>query len=1020
MTLSDLSIKRPVFAWMLMAGLIVFGAICASRLGVTQMPNVDFPVLNVRVEWLGAAPEVMELEIVDKLEQVLISVRGVKEVSSTVRQGEANVLLEFEIDRDIDAALQETQTAISTVVLPRDVRPPTIFKFNPEDQPIIWIGVKGNTSLRDLMAFVDQKLRDSFQTIPGVGQVVLGGYTEQRLRVSVRNDDLRRHELTILDLKHALITQHIETSAGRLTNDTQEINLRFRGEGLSAEEVGNILISERGGQPIYNRSVRVRDVATVKDDVDDLRAISRVSGVLGVGMGIRKQEGANAVAVAKAVRAKMNDLLPTMPPEFSMEVSYDGTEFVKESVQETIFTLILSAIITSLVCFLFLGSWNSTVNVLMSIPTSILGTMIVLYFLDFTLNFFTLLGLALAIGIVVDDAIMVLENIVRHAAMGKNRRKAAQDGAREITFAALAATVAVIAIFLPVAFMRGIIGKFLYQFGITISAAVALSLVEAITLTPMRCSQFLDDPNHKNRLTTFMKNIFDGLSRRYGKALALAWAWKKTVVGVSLIFFFASLGLLKFIPGEFVPSQDQSMFLMTVKAATDASLEATNQKLLEVEKFIKSRPEFDKYYVAVGGFEGGQIDTGILFVTLKPKRERKMSQKAMMDLTREETKKIPGIEVFVQDLSMSSFSADNGFPVNFSIRGPQWEGLREYSAKIIEHIKAEKWMTDVDKDHRFGKPEVNVWPERDKAALRGVAISTLAETIQTAMGGAREGKFSSEGRRYDVLLEMDAKERAQATDLEKIQVRNIYGELVDLASVTRIETKESVPSFSRHNRERSISIFGNVASGQSQSDVLKKIEESAKSILPKGYHMVLKGSAEAFAESGREMMTLLILGIVLSYMVLAAQFNSFIHPLTVLLALPFSISGALVALLLGGQSLNLYSFIGIILLMGIVKKNSILLVEFANHEREHRGVDAKAAMLSAGPVRLRPIMMTSMATIAAAIPPALAIGPGAESRIPMAIATMGGVIVSTAFTLFVIPCAYGLLARFERKSSVEP
>lgn len=1015
MTLSDLSIKRPVFAWMLMAGLIVFGAISVSRMGVTQMPSVDFPVLNVRVRWAGAAPEVLELEVADRLEQVLISVRGVKNVSSTVRQGEANILLEFNLDRSIDTALQETQAAISTVSLPKDIDPPTIFKFNPEDQPIIWIGVQGKVSLRDLMTYVDLHLRDQFQVIPGVGQIILGGFTERRLRVWADNEKLRARELTLLDLKRAIETQHIETSAGRLENDKQEINLRFRGEGLTAKEVGDILISERGGNPIYNRSVKVRDVAVIEDGINDVRAMSRVSGIRGVGLGIRKQQGANAVQVAEAVRKKMIELKKLMPPEMSMEVSYDGTTFVKESVQETLFTLVLSALVTSFVCWLFLGSWNSTLNVLLSIPTSVLGTMIILYFMGFTLNFFTLLGLALAIGIVVDDAIMVLENIVRHAAMGKDKVTAATDGAREITFAAVAASVAVIAIFLPVAFMSGIIGKFLYQFGITISAAVALSLVEAITLTPMRCSQFMDDPNKKNWLIQTTTRLFDRLAKGYGKALALAWEWKVSVLVGSVVIFAASLLLLKFIPAEFVPSQDQSMFLMTLKTSTDSSLEATNQKILEAEKFIHSRPEFDKYYVAVGGFEGGEIDTGILFVTLKPKNERKLSQRDLMDLARKEISKIPGLEVFVQDLSMSSFSADNGFPINFSIRGPEWDVLRDAAEKIQSEIKASGLMTDVDKDHRVGKPEVNIWPDREAAALRGVSMNAIAETIQTAMGGVRQGKFSNEGRRYDVLLEIQPSERVKAENLERLQVRNIYGELVDLKALTKVESRPSVPSFSRNNRERAISIFGNITQGKSQTEVLAMIDAAAKKVLPPGYHMVLKGNAEEFQKSFQDMIFLLVLGIVISYMVLAAQFNSFIHPLTVLLALPFSISGAFLALLLGGQSLNLYSFIGLILLMGIVKKNSILLVEFANHQREVSGLNVREAMLKAGPVRLRPILMTSMATIAAALPPALAIGPGAESRVPMALATMGGVIVSTAFTLFVVPCAYGLFAKLERK-----
>ncbi|HYE74905.1 MAG TPA: efflux RND transporter permease subunit, partial [Blastocatellia bacterium] len=407
MTLSELSIKRPVFAWMLMAGLIVFGAISLGRLGISQMPDVDFPVLTITVNWEGAAPEIMEAEIVDRLEQSVISVQGIRDITSTIRQGVANISIEFELDRDVDSALQEVQANISRVRLPTNVDPPTIMKQNPDDNPIIWLGVSSKRSLHELIVYIDQNLRDQFQILPGVGEVVLSGFAERNLRLWVDNNKLKQYELSILDLERALEQEHTEIAAGYMENEKQEINIRMMGEGRTPEEVANLFIKQRGGAPIYNSTIRIKDVARVEDALSDIRRISRINGIPGVGLGIKKQRGSNAVAVAQAVRAKVEELNRTLPEDIQVGVNFDSTRFIEDSVNETEFTLILSALITGLVCWLFLGSWNSTFNVLLSIPTSIVGTFIVIYFMGFTLNFFTLLGLALAVGIVVDDAIMV-------------------------------------------------------------------------------------------------------------------------------------------------------------------------------------------------------------------------------------------------------------------------------------------------------------------------------------------------------------------------------------------------------------------------------------------------------------------------------------------------------------------------------------------------------------------------------------------------------------------------------------
>ncbi len=1018
MSIPGLSIRRPVFAWMVMAALILFGAISFKRLGISQMPDVDFPVLTTNVTWEGAAPAVIEAEIVDRLEDALIAIEGIRDLSSTIRQGQASISIEFELSRNVDAALQEVQSAISRVRLPVDVDPPTISKSNPDDQPIIWIGVSGNRSQHDLITYVDNVIKDQFQILPGVGEVNLGGFTERNLRVWVDNEKIKKYELTIKDVADAVINGHIETAAGRIENNKQELNLRVMGEGSSPEQIGDIIITSRGGRPIYQSALRVKDVAEVEDGLADVRRMSRVNGIPGVGLGIKKQRGSNAVEVGERVKARMEEVKKTLPADLNIGINFDSTRFIKESVEETEFTLVLSALVTAIVCWLFLGSLRPTFNILLSIPTSIIGSFAVIYFMGFTLNFFTILGLALAIGIVVDDAIMVLENIYRHRDMGKNKHQASLEGAEEITFAALAASVAVIAIFLPVAFMDGIIGKFFFQFGVTITAAVALSLLEAITLTPMRCSQFMESGEHEGRFAVYLTSLFSRISALYAGILKVCLRARWVVVTIPLIIFGASLLIIRILPKEFIPAQDQGIFLMRTQTPVGSSLTFTSEVMRGVEDYLLKRPDVARVYGAVGGFGGGDANGGMIFVSLKPLKDRTLRQSAIMDEVRKDLSKVPDLKVFLQDLSTRGFTAQRGFPVEFNIRGAEWDVLNVESQKIIDRLKAENLVVDVDTDYRLGQPEVRVWPLRDIAAEKGVSIESISDTVSAAIGGVREGKFTNDGRRYDVRVGLKTSQKASPDDIKALQVRNQHGELIPITEVTKIETEPTLQTITRRGRERSISVFANVAPGHSQAEAISAAERIGRENLPSGYRVVLGGGAQTFMQSFDSLYFVLWLGVLVAYMVLASQFNSFVHPITVLLALPFSITGAILALYLTGQSINLFSMIGVILLMGLVKKNSILLVEFINHKRYVEGMGIDEAILSASPVRLRPILMTSMATIAAALPPALAFGPGAESRIPMSITIIGGVFVSTFFTLLVVPCAYRIFTRLERKSSV--
>ncbi|HSA59365.1 MAG TPA: efflux RND transporter permease subunit [bacterium] len=1023
MTLSDLSIKNPVFAWMIMVGLIVFGWVSFTRMGISQLPDVDFPVVTVSVTWEGAAPEVMETEVTDVIEDVVMSIEGIKEVSSNSRQGRANITIEFELSRDIDAALQEVQTKITQAQrdLPNDIDPPVVTKTNPEDQPILWAALSGDRPLREMMAYTHDFLKNQFTTVSGVGEVILGGYVDPNLRVWLSSEKMDALELTVEDIIAAIQTQHEEVPAGYIDTGDRELNVRVMGEAANPRDFERIIIPSRSGEAIW-KTIRIGEAASVEDGLDDVRRISRHQGKPAVGLGVKKQRGSNAVEVARGVKERIASLQKNLPEGMHLNIVFDSTRYIEQSTHELNFTLILSALLTALVCWLFLGSWSSTLNVLLAIPTSVIGAFTILYFMGFTLNTFTLLGLSLAIGIVVDDAIMVLENIVRHREHGQSRIRAAIVGAREITFAAMASTVAILAIFLPVVFMKGIMGRFFYQFGVTMTVAVLLSLLEALTLAPMRCSQYLE-VGHANWLARNVDALMDRLAKAYRRSLEILLGRRWTVIVAASVLFAGSLFLTQFIRKEFVPPQDEGRFLIRLQTPIGSSIGATDEVMKKAEAYMMGRPDIKYYYAAIGGFGGGEVNTGMLFVTMDPLNERKavapnkkpLRQQEIMGAVREALGKIPGVyRVVVQDLSQQGFSAQRGFPVEFTIRGPEWDKLASLSETLMEKMRATDLMTDVDTDYLLGMPEVRVVPDREKAGERGVSIETIGNTVNAMIGGLRVGKYTQGGKRYDIRVRLVDKDRSRPQDIDRIWVRNNRGELIRLSEVVTTEEKPTLQSITRRNRERAIGLFANVAAGKSQADALKKVEEIGREVLPDGYRLVFSGSAQTFRESFSTLLFALYMGIFVAYMVLASQFNSFIHPFTVLLALPFSVTGAFIALILGGQSLNIYSLIGIILLMGIVKKNSILLIDFTN-ERRKQGLPVREALLEACPIRLRPILMTALATVAAAIPPALGFGPGAEVRIPMALVVIGGVLVSTFLTLFVVPCAYSLLSRFESR-----
>lgn len=1006
MNLTETCIRKPVLAWMLMAGTVVFGIVAATRIGISQMPDVDFPTINVSVTWEGAAPEVVENDVIQPLEEALIQVEGVRSLTSSSRLGGGNVTVELDIERDVDLAMQDVSTRIQQAMrrLPRDIDPPVVSKTNPEDNPIMWLGLSGPFPRQVLADYSRYRVKEKLQTVPGVGEITEGGTTERNVRIWVDSAALDAKQLTVGDVTRALQRQHVELPAGRIEVPGREVNVRVLGEAMDLDTLRKIVVRDEGGSPIY-----LGDVALVEDGFEDIRRFARVNGEPAQGLGIRKQRGANAVAVAQGVKAAMAEIQETLPEGMKLGINFDSTTFIEESVSEIEFEILLAVMLTALVCWLFLGSFSSTLNVVLAIPMSLLGTVAVIYFLGFTLNTFTLLALGLAVGIVVDDAIMVLENIYRHAEGGVDRVTAAREGTREIAFAALAATLAVCAIFIPVVFMSGVIGKFFLQFGVTLCLCVLFSYLEAVTLAPARLSQMLDTSREKrSRVGQAADQAFGWLERVYARILPGALDRPVLTLAAGAGLFVVAILVFRAMPKEMVPSQDLSRLMIRLQTAVGSDLSETDRLMKRSEEFLLAQPDIQRVFGVVGGFGGGSVNSGILFVTFNSPAERERTQAEYMALIRKELNSYPGLRAVVQDLSQQGFTAQRGFPVEFSVRGSDWDQLIETTQTVMAKLRESGKVVDLDTDYQLGQPELRVIPDRARCADLGVSIDDVATALNALVGGVRVGKYSDGGRRFDVRLRLLADQRSRPEDVSRLRVRTASGDLVPLSSLVTTEERPALQAITRRDRERAITVYANVAPGASQDQALAEVEKLSKEA-PLGTRLVLGGASVAFRESMSSLLFALFLGIVVAYMILASQFNSFLHPVTVLTILPLSIAGAAFALWISGRSLNIFSMIGLLLLMGIVKKNSIILVDYTNQLRA-KGRSAREALLGAGPIRLRPILMTSAATMMAAVPASLGIGAGSETRAPMAIAVIGGLIVSTALSLVVVPAFYLIAA----------
>ena len=1017
MWLADTSIKKPVFATMVILGLVLLGVISYPRIGVDLFPKVDFPIVNISTKLKGANAEIMDIDVTDKVEATVNTINGVKTITSSSTEGRSQVIVEFVLERDIDLAVQDVREKISAIrgSLPRDIEEPVIEKVDPDANPILWIALSGEKSIRELSTYADEVLREQLQKINGVGAVRMAGLQLREVIIWIDSDKLSAYGITAHDILGKLQSENIELPGGRIEGETTEYSIKIKGEFANVPDFNNLVIAYQNGAP-----VRLRDIGRVEDGMQEKRSITRFNRVPAIGFGIQKQSGTNTVEVIERIKKELAGIEKSLPPGMNIGISFDQSTFIKRSISEVQHHLIYGGFFATIAVLFFLRSIRITIFSALAIPTSIISTFAIMNLFGFTFNNMTMLALSLSVGILIDDAIIVIENIHRHIERGMTPKEAASFATSEIGLAVSATTLAIIVIFLPVAFMKGIIGRFFFQFSMTVVFAVAVSLFVSFTLTPMLASRFLKS-NHSSagtarqpgRLSSSLESGYKRVESWYRKLLGIALNHRAIVVISAAVIFIVSMYLVKFIGKEFLPSEDQSRFIVRLEAPKDYSVDEIENLFKGAEEFVISIPEVKTVFYGQGTF--GETNKGSMFVGLKPKAERTRSQQEIMAEIRNRLRKIPGLKGFAEDVSLVG-GGQRMVPIQYTIKGRDLTGLQEYSKSIVAEFSKLPGIVDVDSSLEIGKPELRVHIDRDKAADLGVNIASVAETINLLVSGEVETtKYRDEarGRRYNVKMKLNPDDKDNPDDIKRLYTRSNDGRLVELSNVVTVQPAGGPGIINRVDRQRAITLFANLE-GKPLGEAMTELNAISAKILPSDYSTGYKGMAEMMGESFGYLMFALVLGIVLAYMVLASQYESFIHPITVLLSMPFSFIGAFLAILITGKTLNIFTFIGLILLMGLVKKNAILLVDYTNTLRA-RGMERKEAILTAGPVRLRPILMTTFAMVLGMMPIAVGIGEGAETRSPMAIATIGGLLTSLFLTLIVVPVVYDLFDELQSK-----
>jgi HAE1 family hydrophobic/amphiphilic exporter-1 len=998
-------IRRPVFTGVLAVAVMVFGIFSFPRIGVDLLPDVEFPVVLVTTVYPGADPETVERDVSEILEEPISTLSGLESVRSVNVESVSLVVVQFDLERDAAEAAQEVRDKVSGALgeLPDEVEAPVVEKFDMDSAPVMTLAMSGELPVEELTRLAEDVVKPALQREEGVGAVDVIGGRERELRVVVDPDRLRAHGLAVTDVAAALKGQNLDAPAGRTLEPGLERNVRLTSEAKTVEAVRDLVVASPGGVP-----VRLRDVSNVIDGPEEARSAATYEGRSAVAFSIQKQSGANTVAVADALEGAVQRLGGRLPDGVSIAIVDDGSRYIEHSIAAVQEDLLIGAILAVLVVLLFLRNWRSTIIAAVALPTSVVGTFAVMHALDFTFNTVSMLALTLSIGLLIDDAIVVIENIVRRLEHGASPFDAALEGTKEIALAVLAVTLAILAVFVPVAFMEGIMGRFFYQFGVTVAVAVLISYAVSMTLTPMMAARLLKAhglERRPNRASRAIERALEVLESGYGRVVEvlLRHRWKTMAAAGAVLVATVALGsLLSF---TFMPQEDRSAFQVTVKLPDGAPLARTQSQVADVEQQVRGLPGVLDVYAGSGGGNMEKVNEGTLRVNLVPIAERAQSQEELQAMLRERLAVPPGVQVSIQQVS--SVGGGNRQEVQYNLRGAEWDELVATAEKLTAAMRAQPGFVDVDTTYSGGKPELDVALDPQRAAALGVQAASVGGALRAFMGGDEVTQFRDRGESYSVVLALPDALRADPAALRALQVRSGTGQLVELGNVARLEAGTGPAQIDRESRQRQITVLANLR-GTSLSEATGWVDAWAKTGLPASVQGEWDGNAEMMAESGAAFAGALLLGMILVFLILAAQFESVIDPLAIMASLPFAVIGAIGGLLVTGTPMSMFAMIGVIMLMGLVTKNGILLVEFAR-QRKQEGKATFDALVEAGRVRLRPILMTTIAMIGGMVPAALATGDGAETRGPMAIVIIGGLVTSTFLTLGVVPVVYSLL-----------
>ena len=1008
MFLSDISVKRPVLATMMSMAIVLFGAIGYTRLSVREYPDIDPPIISVSTFLPGANPRVMESAVTDILEEELSTVEGLRTLTSVSGEQSSNITLEFNLGRSVESAAQDVRDKVSRVRgrLPREVLEPVIAKQDADAQPFYWLALSGeNYSLLDLSDIGDRVVKQRLQTIPGVGNSFIAGERRYSMRIWLSAKELAARDLTVQNVEAAIRSRNVEIPAGRIESENREFTVRSLGQLKTPQEFGDLVVANQGGQ-----LVRLRDLARVELGPRDERSMLRFNGTSAVAVGIVRQSKANMVDVADSIRAALPLIEQALPPGVQLRTAFDQSIYVKRSISETIDTLFLAFVLVVIVIFLFLRNLRATIIPGLAIPVSIVGAFGAMFILGYSVNTFTLLALILAIGLVVDDAIIVLENAYRHQEeLGEDPETAAMRGTSEIGFAVIATTIALVAVFAPLAFLTGTTGRLFNEFGVALAGSVVISGFVALTLTPMLCAKILRVPKSHGRIYKMLEAGLDWMATTYASTLGWAVHRRWVIIGGAVGSLLLAFVTFKALKSEFIPAEDRGFFMAMTTAPQGSTVQYTDTYQRQVETVMAGVPDINSYFSIVG--MGGDVSGGFVFVNMKDWRDRTKSTQEVIGGVMPGLFGIPGVMAFAFAPSpIGGF----GSPVQFVVQHPEFDSLVAVMPAFLARASQIKGLVNVQSNLKVNKPELTVRYDRDRAEDLGVSVSDVGSTLETMLGGRRVSTFTRDNKLYDVMVQMQPGDRATPSDMSSLYVRGRGGELINLAAVTTVDEGVGAQRLFHYNRVPSFTITANLMPGFTLGEALDSLDAVAVTLLPKGGSTALSGESREFAESGSALYVAFLLALLVVYMVLAAQFESLVHPFTVLLAVPLAVTGALVTLFLTGSTLNLYSQIGMILLIGLASKNSILLVEYANQLRE-RGLGLLEATLEAGRVRLRPILMTAFATIFGALPIALGLSAGSESRQPLGYVIVGGMFVSTFLTLYLVPVVYVLLETLREK-----